>query len=448
MAKSGNSKTWLLVLILAAAAGAGAYYWWHADAAPAPEFSTTPITRGDITQSVTATGTLQPVTTVDVSSQISGLVREVKVDYNSVVKKGDLLARIDPASYDSKLNQARAQFTNTEANYRLVKLNTERTRALREQKLVSQQELDQAEALLSQAEAQLKIQQATVDNAKVDLDRCDIFSPIDGIVLDRQTDVGKTVAASLNAPTLFTLAADLTKMQINAAVSEADIGSVSEGQPVNFTVDAYPNRQFTGRVAQIRNSPVTEQNVVSYATIINVSNDDLKLKPGMTANVSVIVARRANALRLPNSALRVRIPESLLPEPASDDKNPSSSREQIRQVMIDAGLNPRSRHIDPDALARLVQLAKDRGVTLPDRIIHPDTDTVVADHTVYKLAGTPAAPKVMAVTVKTGITDGIVTEIVSGLSENDPVITNAYIPDAAVASGSGASNPFGGARNR
>ncbi|MFA6288232.1 MAG: efflux RND transporter periplasmic adaptor subunit [Opitutaceae bacterium] len=448
MAKSGNSRTWLLVLILAAAAGAGGYYWWNAGASPPPEFSTTPITRGDIVQSVTATGTLQPVTTVDVSSQISGLVREVKVDYNSVVKKGDLLARIDPATYESKLNQAKAQFSNTQANYRLVKLNTERTRTLRAQKLVSQQELDQAEALLSQAEAQLKIQQASVDNAKVDLDRCDIFSPIDGIVLDRQTDVGKTVAASLNAPTLFTLAADLTKMQIDTAVSEADIGSVSDGQPVNFTVDAYPNRQFTGRVSQIRNSPVTQQNVVTYATIIDVSNDELKLKPGMTANVSIIVARRENTLRLPNSALRVRIPESLLPESPAEDKNPAASREQIRQVMIDAGVNPRSRHIDPDALARLVQLAKDRGITLPDRIIHPDADTGVVVHTVYKLAGTPESPKVVPVTVKTGITDGIVTEIVSGLSENAPVITNAYVPDAAAAAGSSPANPFGGSRRR
>lgn len=445
MAKSGNSKTWITLLILAALAGCCGYYYWTANAAPLPEFVTVRVTRGDIIQSVTATGDLQPVTTVDVSSQISGLVREVRVDYNSIVKKGDLLARIDPATYESKLNQAQAQFANTEANYQLVKLNTERTRSLREQKLVSQQELDQAEALLAQAQAQLRIQQATVDNARVDLSRCDIFSPIDGIVLDRQTDVGKTVAASLNAPTLFTLAADLTKMQINAAVSEADIGDVRLGQPVNFTVDAYPSRQFRGKISQIRNSPVTQQNVVTYATIIDVSNDELKLKPGMTANVSIIVARRDNALRLPNSALRVRIPDSLLPEPADEGKNPAApSREQIRQVMIDAGVNPRARNLSPDALARLVQLAKDRGITLPDRILHPETDTTATVRTIYKLAGTAENPRVIPVKIKVGITDGIVSEIVDGFSEGDSVITSAYIP----AGGAATPSPFGGSRRR
>ncbi|HTJ79065.1 MAG TPA: efflux RND transporter periplasmic adaptor subunit [Rariglobus sp.] len=445
MAKSGNSKTWLILVILAVGAAGGGYWWWSKNSTPPPEFVTVKVTRGDIIQSVTATGDLQPVTTVDVSSQISGLVREVDVDYNSIVKKGDVLARIDPASYESKLNQAQAQFTNTQANYRLVKLNTERTRSLREQKLVSQQELDQAEALLSQAEAQLKIQQAAVDNAKVDLSRCDIFSPIDGIVLDRLTDVGKTVAASLNAPTLFTLAADLTKMQINAAVSEADIGTVEEGQSVNFTVDAYPGRQFRGKVSQIRNSPVTEQNVVTYATIIDVTNEDLKLKPGMTANVSIIVARRDNALRLPNSALRVRIPDSLLPAPDAG-KTSAASREQIQQLMIEAGINPNSRRIAPEARARLIQLAKDRGVELPERLLRTDRENSVTTRTIYKLAGTAKAPEVVPVTIKVGITDGVASEIVEGFSEGDEVITSAYLPDGAAADSSPAANPFGGPR--
>ena len=446
MAKSGNSKTWLILVILAALAGGGGYHYWSKNSAPLPAFVTVKITRGDIVQSVTATGDLQPVTTVDVSSQISGLIYEVHVDYNSIVKKGDLLARIDPASYDSKLNQAQAQFANTQANYQLVKLNTERTRSLRAQNLVSQQELDQAEALLAQAEAQQKIQQASVDNAKVDLSRCDIYSPIDGIVLDRLTDVGKTVAASLNAPTLFTLAADLTKMQINAAVSEADIGAIAQGQSVNFTVDAYPGRQFRGKVSQIRNSPITQQNVVTYATIIDVSNDDLKLKPGMTANVSVIVARRENALRLPNSALRVRIPDSLLPAPVAQGKTAAATREQVQQLMIEAGLNPGSRRIAPEARARLIQLAKDRGIELPERLTRTDQDTGITTRTVYKLAGTPQAPEIIPVMIKVGVTDGIVSEVIDGFSEDDAVITSAYLPDTGATATASPANPFGGQR--
>jgi HlyD family secretion protein len=442
MAKPGSLKLWLILVPLAALA-AGGYFHWSKSSEPLPEFITVSLTRGDIVQSVTATGDLQPVTTVDVSSQISGLIRTVNVDYNSLVKKGDLLARIDPATYDSRLNQAQAQFANTQANYRLVKLNAERTRSLRDQQLVSQQELDQADALLAQAEAQLKIQQAAVDNAKVDLSRCDIYAPIDGIVLDRQADVGKTVAASLNAPTLFTLAADLTKMQINAAVAEADIGAVEQGQSVNFTVDAYPSRQFRGRVSQIRNSPVTQQNVVTYATIIDVANDDLKLKPGMTANVSIIIARRENAIRLPNSALRVRIPDSLLPAPPAEGKTVAATREQIQQLMVEAGINPGAKRIAPEARARLIQLAKDRGIELPERLTRSDRDTAITTRTVYKLAGTPQDPDVIPITIKVGITDGVASEVVEGLDAGASVITSAYVPSAG-AGAAPAGNPFGG----
>ena len=445
MAKSGSSKIWFIISLLAAVAGGGGYYYWTKDSAPVPEFVTFPLTRGDIVQSVTATGDLQPVTKVDVSSQISGLIREVRVDYNSPVKKGDLLARIDPATYESKLNQAQAQFANTQANYQLVKLTAERTRSLRVQQLVAQQDLDQAEAQLAQAEAQLKIQQAMVDNAKVDLSRCAIYSPIDGMVLDRLTDVGKTVAASLNAPTLFTIAADLTKMHINAAVAEADVGSVEIDQPVNFTVDAFPNRQFRGKVALIRNSPVNQQSVVTYITVIDVINEDLKLKPGMTANVSIIVASHENAVRIPNSALRVRIPDSLLPAPAATGKTVAATREQIQQLMIQAGINPGSRRIAPEARARLIQLAKDRNIELPDRLTR-DRETGVTTRTVYKLAGSRQDPDVIPVTIKVGITDGVSSEVVEGLEAGTEVITSAYIPGAGMTASTPAGNPFSGSQ--
>ncbi|MDF3056079.1 MAG: transporter [Rariglobus sp.] len=450
MAKPGSFKLWLVLVILAMLGG-GYYYFSKRSAVPPAEFVTATISRSDIVQSVTATGDLQPVTTVEISSQISGLIQEVLVDFNSQVKQGDLLARIDPATYAVRLNSAKAQLANTRANYNLVKLNTERTRTLRAQQLVSQQELDQAEAQLTQAEAQLQIQQASVQTAEVDLARCNLYAPIDGIVMDRLAEVGKTVAASLNAPKLFSLAADLTKMQIEADVAEGDIGSVEIGQSVNFTVDAYPNRQFRGKVSQIRNSPVIVQNVVTYVTIIDVNNDDLKLKPGMTANVSIIIARKEDVLRVANSALRVRIPENLLPSAslAADAAKPAT-REQIQQLMTEAGANPGSRRIAPEVRARLIQLAKERHLELPARLTRSGDDEPggVLTRTVYKLGGTPASPVVIPITIKTGITDGSATEIIEGLEEGDSVITSAFQPSAKGSTGSSTPNPFGGGGRR
>ena len=265
---------------------------------------------------MTATGTLQAVTTVDVSSQISGNIAKLYVDWNSPVKKGQLLAEIDPSNYQTALRQADGQLANAKANYALMKANDDRSRELFKQKLIPQSDLDTAEAQHSPADAQVMIQTPNNETAKVTLSRCSMYSPIDGSVITRNVDVGNTGAASLSAPTLFQIANDLTNMQIDAAVSEADIGSVQDKQHVTFGVDAYPNRQFRGVVSQIRNSPKTSQNVVIYSTMIDVPNHDLKLKPGMTANVSIVVATRPGALKIANSALRVRIPEGLPPAPA------------------------------------------------------------------------------------------------------------------------------------
>jgi HlyD family secretion protein len=311
MANSGKalSKS-LFVLAIVAIVGAAYYgYLRYTDDARAPEFTTTPVTRGAITQVVTATGDLAPLLNVNVSSQISGNILKLYVDWNSPVKEGQILAELDPSSYKTALMQSEGQLANAKANRQLMLAQANRARELFAKQLISQSDLDTAEAQLAQAEAQVLIQTAANETAKVNLSRCTIYSPIDGTVISRSVDVGNTVAASLSAPTLFVIANDLRSMQIDAAVSEADIGNVEVGQSVNFTVDAYPNRQFTGKVSQIRNSPKTSQNVVIYDTMIDVRNDDLKLRPGMTANVSIIVASRMNwpqrsCLRLRSRAAR------------------------------------------------------------------------------------------------------------------------------------------------
>ncbi|QYM77598.1 efflux RND transporter periplasmic adaptor subunit [Horticoccus luteus] len=460
MAKSHSSGGIVLAVVIVALLAAGGWYWFsHRDSAP-PEYATAKIGRGTVTQTITATGGLQPVTSVDVSSQISGLINSVQVDFNSPVKQGQVLATIDPATYQSRLRQAEADLANTTANRTLVRLNTERTRELRTKNLVTQQDLDQAEALLAQADAQAQIKQALVDSARVDLDRCTIKSPIDGIVIDRLAEVGKTVAASLNAPTLFTIANDLSKMQINANVAEADIGSVADGQDSTFTVDAYPGRQFHGRVSQIRNAPITEQNVVTYITLIDVSNADLKLKPGMTANVSIIIASRPDALRLPNAALRVRIPDDMLapapapepgtapaPKPLTDDER----KAQMAQLMRDAGFTPGSGPPSTEVREKMRQLAKERGIDLSalrgHRGGHDATPTGPVTRTVYRLVRRGnEPPQPQALTVKLGINDGSYTEIIDGLKEGDEILTSAFFPEAQASAPS--SSPFGGGRRR
>jgi len=474
MAKSRSFGGLILVVIIILGIAGGGYWYWQRGGERAPEIVTVKVTRGDVVQVVTSTGDLQPVLTTDVSSQISGQIIEVNVDFNSRVKQGDVLARLDTATYDSRLRQAEAQLANTKASHTLVKLGVERARTLFERNLVSQQELDQAEAQFQQANAQLSIQTASVENAKTDLSRCTLYAPIDGIVIDRLAEVGRTVAASLNAPTLFTIVKDLTKMQIKAAVAEADIGNIEVGQDVNFTVDAFPNRQFSGRVEQMRNLPTTAQNVVTYATIIGVRNDDLKLKPGMTASVSIIVARRDGALKIPNAALRARVPETyLVAKPAANGTAPTAAqagstppatagasapkggsgggggtggggREQMRQLMTDAGVDFRSGPPSPDALARLQALAKERGIELPERFLGSRASAAgtVVTRTVYKLAGTETKPMAEAVTVKLGITDGSATEVIEGLAEGDVLISSLVVPGAAMGSSQPARNPF------
>jgi len=365
----------------------------------AANYQTAEITRGGITQAVTATGTLNPVVNVQVGSQVSGNIAKLFADFNSQVKAGQTVAQIDPMLFQAAVTQAEGDLASAQAALELAKVNADRIQKLFVQKNSSQQDLDQAMATLHQAEANVKIKQGALDKAKADLDHCTITSPIDGVVISRSVDVGQTVAASLQAPVIFQIANDLTKMQIDSNVAEADVGAVEAGQDVDFTVDAFPTRTFHGKVVQVRNAPITVQNVVTYDTVIGVENKDLKLKPGMTANVSIIIAHKDNVLEIKNAALRFRPPQATAAAP-----------QQPRPASSPGGQRPTG--------------ARERR---PER-------------TVYVLSFGRPKP----VQIKTGISDGIVTEVTEGLKEGDSVVTAELTsPSAAPSPG---TNPFNGAR--
>jgi len=299
----------LVVLAVVAAAGYAGFRYWQQPGAAAFAYRTAPVTRGEVVQAVTANGALTPVRDVQVGCEISGTIREIRVDFNSKVKAGEVIAQIDPATYQRALLQAKAELANAQASCKLAQINFRRAKELFASSLISQSDYDQTDASLSQAEAVVKMREANVERAKVDLSRTTIYAPIDGLVISRKVEVGQTVAANFNAPTLFLIAEDLARMRIETAVAEADIGGVAEGQTVHFTVDAFPRRQFKGTVEQVRFEPTTNQSVVTYTTVVTVDNRDLKLRPGMTANASIILAERTNALRIANAALRFRPPE-------------------------------------------------------------------------------------------------------------------------------------------
>jgi HlyD family secretion protein len=365
-----------------------AFRRWNASGAG--EYQTSTITRGAITQAVTATGTLNPVVNVQVGSQISGNIAKLSVDFNSPVKAGQVVAEIDPAVFQAAVTQAQGDLDSAKAALELAQITEKRTEQLVAKQNSAQADLDQAKAALHQAQANVKIKEGALQRAKVDLEHCTITSPIDGIVISRSVDVGQTVAASLSAPVIFTIAKDLSKMQIDAAVAEADIGTVEVGQKVDFTVDAFPRRTFHGDVVQVRNAPVSVQNVVTYDTVIGVNNADLKLKPGMTANVSIVGAHRDSVLKISNAALRFRPP---------DATPPVGQRER------------RAR-----------------------------TTEALTERTVY----TPAGSRPRPVQIKVGISDGIFTEVLDGLKEGDRVVTAMTSRPSAQTS----NNPLAGSQQR
>ena len=378
----------------------GGDVFFRGERMPPIRYKTAPVERGPVVSVVTATGTINPVVLVQVGTQVSGMIQSLHADFNTIVKAGDVVARIDPAPFQARRDQAAANLQMAKANVARArtdlaqrKRELDRTQSLIQQQFVSQNEVDVAitahqgaTAQLELAESQVKQAEATLNAAELDLKYTVIRSPVNGIVIARNVEVGQTVAASFATPNLFLVALDLTKMQVDTNVSESDIGGIAEGKEAAFSVDAYPGQLFQGRIRQVRNAPISVQNVVTYNVVIGVENRDLRLKPGMTANVAIIVARKDDVLKVPNAALRFTPPKS------------------EHAVSGAAGANVAQS--DPGSKSARPLLA--------------GGNQAVLSKTVWKvgLSGDPEA-----VPVQPGISDGSVTEIVGGdLKEVDAVI--------------------------
>jgi HlyD family secretion protein len=406
MKKGRALRRILIFLVFAGLIGGGV--WFYVDSAKEPpvEYLTSPAARGDMRSVILATGKVQAVSMISVGTQVSGTLKDLYVDYNSVVKKGQLIAIIDPESHEAGLEQARASLLALEAdaaeaaaNLKYSQVKVRRSRELYSGDLIARSELDvdetslnTANARLASAKARVTAQLAAVKNAKLQLDYTRIYSPVDGVVVNKNVNVGQTVAASFNTPTIAEIAEDLSRMQVEVNIDEADIGSVSEGQAVEFNVDAFPEREFRGTVTQIRLSPTTENNVISYKAIVSFLNeqtDGHNLIPGMTANVTLIVEEKTDVLKVPNAALRFR--------PLTETKSPS--------LPADGGPGMGRRG--------------GGGNETPAVEASPSRKPAV-----YRLSdGVP-----LKMEVETGITDGRDTEIISGLEPEMEIIVGIDIP--------------------
>ena len=377
-----NKKIWMA---LAAVVVIALIVWLLSDGKKEEkvQFETAKVEQCDISTAITATGTIEPVTSVTVGTQVSGIVSKLYVDYNSVVKKGQVIAELDKTNLISELNTAKANLTSAQstANYELSNFN--RYKALYDKGLVSADEYESAQLSYQKAKEQVNTARESVQKAQTNLGYATITSPIDGVVLSKAVEEGQTVAASFNTPELFTIAQDLTDMRVIADIDEADIGGVKDGQHVKFTVDAFPDDQFEGQVTQVRQQPTTESNVVTYEVVISAPNNDLKLKPGLTANVTIFTLEKNGVLAVPSKALRFMPNEALLQED-----------QQIADVE--------------------------------------------AKNKVWTLEGTTFK----AHAVETGTTNGVLTEITSGISAGTEVLTDFSISGGAEAPQEQARNPF------
>jgi HlyD family secretion protein len=504
-----SKRLLVLTLITAIAAGGGLFYYRSRQAAKVPTPVTAEVTRGDVIAKVDATGSLAPVTTVQVGSQVSGTVKALLVDYNAEVRKSQVIAELDSSLFQTQVDQARATLVKSQSDVDRSKVEVDdsssklrRAQELWEQKLISRNDLEtaqstamQAQAALRSAEAQVTQARAALNQAQVNLGHTVIRSPIDGTVISRNVDVGQTVAASMSAPTLYVIAQDLTHMQVSASIDESDIGRIGAGQLVTFRVDAYPQQTFRGTVKQVRLDAKTDQNVVSYTTMIDVPNEDLRLKPGMTANVTVQTAANEDVLRVPNSALRFAPTPELFAALGQEAPQQLAGAGGSRGVAGAAGtagqaagetnrlaegrgrlaqLTPEERaqfaaRFTPEQRAQFAQMTPEqraqfrlaqrssqseggaRGVAAGD----PPVDRAGSSGgaTGFGRVWALREGKLQLVRVRTGVTDGATTAIVGGeLKEGDRVVTGITEPGAAVANQTTPSPllPFGrrGGANR
>ena len=406
------TKTRVFIAIgLALAVGAGGFYYnksKQAEKIPESKYRSSVVDRGNLTQTVTATGTINPVALINVGSQVSGTVAELKADFNDHVKKGQVLLKLDPTIFNAQIRQSEASLASAQASMRLAEANFERNQKLVAQNYVSGLALDQARRELDVAKANVKLSQAQLARTQADLDNSVIRAPIDGIIIKRTIDLGQTVAASFSTPNLFQIAQDLTKMQIDTNVSEADIGSLKEGQLARFVVDAYQDKEFDARMRQFRLAANVVQNVVTYNVVLDVENKEQLLKPGMTAQVRLVVGNRQNVLRIPTAALRFRLSDEEIEREAKKlkDKKGSASASSSVSASAEANIPPPN---DGDDLS-----------------FRSKNDTT-RSFKIYKLDDKNQAK---AVDIKIGLSNFRYTEVLSGdLKQGDKVVTRAIISD-------------------
>lgn len=365
---------------------------------PPSKYRSTAVDRGAINQVVTATGTINPVALINVGSQVSGTVAELHADFNGRVKKGQVLLKLEPTIFNAQVGQAEASIASARANLQLARATYKRNEQLVAQNFVSSLALDQSRREMDVAAANLKLAQAQFERARADLNNSVIRSPIDGVVIKRTIDLGQTVAASFNTPNLFQIANDLTKMQIDTSVSEADVGLLRDGLPARFVVDAYPDREFNATMRQFRLAPNVVQNVVTYNVVLDVDNADELLKPGMTAQVRLVVANRPDVLRIPTTALRFRLSDE---EQAAERKKAKATDKDVKQVAAKPA--PAAAQDDDVAFRSASETAR-----------------------MFKIYKLDAMNQPQPVDIRTGLSNFRYTEVLSGdLKPGDRVVTRA-----------------------
>ena len=380
----------ILILLLLAAVGVAVYFiFFSGNKNSVVVVSAQPATMGSIANVVTATGTIEPIQQVEVGTQVSGEVKKVYVDYNSQVKAGQLIAELDKTNLKVSVSEAQISYEKALNELNYIKKNYERQKSLYADKLISEADFDEISYKYNNAKSSLTQSKARLDKAKTNLGYADIYSPVDGVVLSKSIEEGQTVAASFNTPTLFTIAQDLTKMQVEADIDEADIGQIKVGQRVTFTVDAFQNDVFNGKVVQVRLDPKVTSNVVTYTVIIEADNPDLKLMPGLTATVSIYTLEISNVLTIPESALNYRIDFELLEKYYAQN---GMKMERPEMPKDSASFKKRSKGEKPDKRGNFVWVISDK-----------------------KLERKP---------VTIGESDEINYQVISGLSENDSVVTS------------------------